>query len=427
MKNYLILALSIFISLNSNAAESPRPDFSFSSVNSAQVIELIYSQILKTDYVLDPEVLNDQRQVSFKYSPQNLAQPKVYVARFLSTLGFSVSTRDGVDFITKNRIAEASNEPKKYPYVYTPKYRDASQLARLLSPIFKYGTFAQNRSVANPALNQTAPALAQPAHAPRPVSDGSATSMMDMSSDFLVFNGPTFEIEQLKQLLPQLDTPVGIVNIQSVLYEATTGKTEGSAIALVASILNAKLGLSFNSTTSANVNSLQATVKSGGFNAVLNVLNSDSQFKAITSPNLRIKSGSSGMLSFGQSVPTLGAISTTAVSQVQSVVYQNAGLILSLSPIVRDSSIDLKIDQQVSSFAQTTTGVNGSPTLTKRQVQTDVSLNDGEIIILGGLNQSNDTRVSVGLPVLPSFLNSNSSDSSSTELLLILQVQKVKS
>ena len=131
-------------------------------------------------------------------------------------------------------------------------------------------------------------------------------------------------------------------------------------------------------------------------------------------------------MSYGQSVPTLGAISTTAVSQVQSVVYQNAGLILSLAPIVHENSIDLKINQQISSFATTTTGVNGSPTLTKREVQTDVVASDGEIILLGGLNQSNDSAVSQGLPGLPDILNAHSSNKSNIELILVLQVNKIK-
>lgn len=45
------------------------------------------------------------------------------------------------------------------------------------------------------------------------------------------------------------------------------------------------------------------------------------------------------------------------------------------------------VDQQISDFASTRSGVNNSPTLTKRSLITTVSTRDGELIVLGGLTQ----------------------------------------
>lgn len=46
---------------------------------------------------------------------------------------------------------------------------------------------------------------------------------------------------------------------------------------------------------------------------------------------------------------------------IQSVEYRSAGVILSVTPQIFDAGIDLHVDQQISDFVRTETGVNGSP------------------------------------------------------------------
>ncbi|OWY29303.1 bacterial type II and III secretion system family protein [Herbaspirillum robiniae] len=69
--------------------------------------------------------------------------------------------------------------------------------------------------------------------------------------------------------------------------------------------------------------------------------------------------------------------------------------------------------------------MNGSPTLNKREVQTNVSLSDGEIIVLGGLAENKETYGRTGFSFLPSFFRSNNSETSRSEILLVLQLTKV--
>lgn len=110
---------------------------------------------------------------------------------------------------------------------------------------------------------------------------------------------------------------------------------------------------------------------------------------------------------------------------VQSVDYRSSGVILGLSPTVRDEGVELLVEQQISDFARTETGVNNSPTLTKRSLTTTVNAGDGELIVLGGLTQEKNSSSSSGLSFLPSFMRSDSRDDSRTELLLLLQVDRV--
>ena len=72
--------------------------------------------------------------------------------------------------------------------------------------------------------------------------------------------------------------------------------------------------------------------------------------------------------------------------------YRSSGVILDLRPVVRDQGIDLTVFQQISSFAATTTGVNTSPTLQKREITTTVGVRDGEMVVLGGLSDERSTE-----------------------------------
>ncbi|UVJ46403.1 hypothetical protein NVV94_13250 [Pseudomonas sp. LS1212] len=87
--------------------------------------------------------------------------------------------------------------------------------------------------------------------------------------------------------------------------------------------------------------------------------------------------------------------------------------------------LDLTIDQQVSNFVATTTGVNNSPTLTKRQLTTDVQMRSGEVVILGGLTEEKTTGAQTGLSFLPSMFRSKVSESSKSEILLVIQLMKI--
>lgn len=120
-----------------------------------------------------------------------------------------------------------------------------------------------------------------------------------------------------------------------------------------------------------------------------------------------------------------GSILTNATGQAQqSIEYRSAGTIFEVSPRVRDKSIDVDLFQQISTFVATQTGVNGSPTLNKREIRTSLTVEDGEILVIGGLNDVKEDASKSGLWFLP-FATSKSSSSSNTELLVILEVKRI--
>lgn len=385
--------------------------FDFQAIGVAQVIQLIYSEALSTAYVIDPDVLSDGRSVSFRYSSDK-GDLRVFIKSFLDALGYAVETRLGVDFIAKRKEPDHV-EIEDDAFVYRPRYRDVPYLARLLAPLFK-GTFSINRSIRSTEVVKT----------DKPVPDGSAASLVDQSSDTLIFSGSVKEVEKLKRLLVQVDMAVGEVLVRGVVYEVNDTDKAGSAIGALVNVMGSKLSAGLG--TLDNLGTF-LRFKSTSFEAIYSALSSDSRFKVLSSPTLRIRSGASGTFSVGQDVPVLGSLSYPqgAGQAVQSVEYRSSGVLFGIQPTVRDSVIDLAIDQQLSNFIATTTGVNNSPTLTKRALKTSVGVQDGDVIVLGGLTENKETHSRDGLSFLPRFFDSTGSEKSKTEILLVLQVERI--
>lgn len=406
------LAMHLVLGLLQPAYAAPVASFDMRAANVAEVLQLIYGEALNRPYVLDPEVLVDERLVSFRYK-NGQGDLQAFLGGFLESLGYVVERKGGVDFVRKRKVEEAP-PPETRLHLYRPHYRDVSYLARVLAPLFK-GSFSVNRSVR--ATGHSMPE--------GDVPSGSAAALIDQDADVLLFSGTETEIERLQELLPQVDAAMGEVLVRGVVYEVSNTDKSGSAFGLLANLLNGKLNVGIGTAVGNMGNFIQ--LKHTALDAMYSMLETDSRFKIVSSPSLRIQSGSRGVFSVGQEVPVLGALSFPqgAGQAVQSVEYRSSGVIFDIRPTVRDTVIELEISQQLSDFIKTTTGVNNSPTLTKRELKTTVGLQDGDVIVLGGLTESKVSRSRDGLSFLPSFLHTQGHEESGADILLVLQVQRI--
>jgi general secretion pathway protein D len=414
MKYLFWLLMFIAVPCFSSATDisKQKPALDFRSVNVAEVIGLVYMEAIKVPYVLAPEILRDERMVSFRFDAAQ-GDMRVFWNGFLESLGYSVVQRSGVDFIgpKKEQVVEVEDEL----FVYRPMHRPVSYFVDLLQSGFKPGSFGIQRSVSPSTAGEKVPSDA-------PL--GSAAATVNVDADVLLFHGTKQDVARIKAVLPLVDTAVGEVVVKAIVYEVTTGRSKESAFSLALSILGGRLGVSIGGAeTLANA----LTIRSRSIEAVLSAFEGDTRFKAVSTPTIRVKSGQRAQLMVGQDVPTLGSVSYSQGSNaaVQSVEYRSSGVILNLAPTVREAGIDVVVDQQISDFARTESGVNNSPTLTKRSLSTTVSMLDGELVVLGGLTQDRNQGSDGGQSFLPKFMRSSSSSDSRTEVLLMLQVSRL--
>jgi type II secretory pathway component GspD/PulD (secretin) len=372
------------------------------------VVALIYREVLRSPYVLGPEVYADRRLVSVRIQCSE-TQAVTDAQRYLSALGMVVRERDGIQQIRYR-------EEPRHVYVYKPRYRDVAYLRELVRPIVAREPGALAGAGAQPMPQDQGIDAGQA----RP---GTAAGLMDSRSDQFVYFGTADTIAKLQSILPTLDQPAGEVDVRATVYEVTSGRQDGSALQLAAKLASSRFGGSVDWTPAA-AGGGSISIKGADFSAVAAVLSSDNQFRTVSSPAVRAKSGTSTEFTSGEQVPVLGNVSYAgAVGQpVQSVEYKDSGVIFKVKPEVRDGGIDLQIEQELSSFVNTTTGVNASPTLVKRSLKSSLSAENGEIIILGGLAQTKAGGTSRGILGIPL---ERADEDSRVEVLLVLQVQRV--
>jgi general secretion pathway protein D len=149
------------------------------------------------------------------------------------------------------------------------------------------------------------------------------------------------------------------------------------------------------------------------FVALLRALRGDGHTNIISTPSIVTLDNEEAKIEVAQEVPFLtGQFATTgtgggtanSVNPFQTIQRQKVGTILKITPqiISEDGSVMLKIDQEASSLAQGTQGAVDLIT-NKRTLTTKVLVEDGGLIVLGGLVSDDLTEGQNRVPLLGSI------------------------
>lgn len=387
-------------------AQDNRVKVEIEGVPLSECVQLLYREVLARPFVLSPEVYSDRRLTTIRIDADR-ATAQSDARRYLRALGYDTRDVDGVDQVKLRK------EPRRV-FVYRPRYRDVAYLTDQVR-VMVSSTVASAGGI--PVSDDERPAMGTQ----RP---GTAAALFDRAADTFVYYGTEEEISRLQQVLPQLDTPVGEVDVRATVFEVTRQKSDGSAIQVAANVLSKRLGASID-WTPASAGGGTIKLSGGDFSAVVGALSQDTSFRTVSAPQVRAKSGTETAFTSGEQVPTLGQVSYAgqAGQPVQSVEYRDSGVLFKVRPTVRQGDvIDLALNQELSNFTATQNGVNGSPTLVKRSLTSTLSLRSGEVAVLAGLRQRKAGGGSRGILGIP--LETTGEDTE-VEVLLLLQVVRV--
>ena len=112
-----------------------------------------------------------------------------------------------------------------------------------------------------------------------------------------------------------------------------------------------------------------------------------------------------------------------SASWVEVTHTTGSGLGISLAANLLGSKFAASLGSTNSGSALSITGVAGSPTLIKRQVKTVVTIGDGEVLLIGGLNDNQSTKSTSGWSFLPASWASKSDSGVQTDLVLVLSAK----
>ena len=224
------------------------------------------------------------------------------------------------------------------------------------------------------------------------------------------------EYEQIRKLLKDLDVPPRQVLIEAKIYEVTLTGALASGVAaflqkkagagsdrLLAGSFNTQGNIGFSLSTGALVG------KSRELLAFLTAQEDNRRARVISAPSIIATDSIPASINVGSEVPTLASQAVAGGIQMggnslfaNTVQSRQTGVTLSITARVNPSGIvTLVINQDVSApQAPAANAAIQSPSFSRRSVQTQVTLQDGDTIAIGGIINESDTYSTAGIPFL---------------------------
>jgi general secretion pathway protein D len=326
-----------------------------------------------------------------------------------------------------------------------------------------------------PSLNQTGSQNASSA-ATAPITPSGAPStggfiQADPATNSLIITAPEPLYRQVRSMIDQLDGRRAQVYIESMIVEVTGtneaafgfqwqgligGKNDTNTIiggtnfsttagnVATNNIIPLAVGIAGGATTAA---AAAATVSSGfniglvrnyggvfGLSAIAQFLQSQANTNITSTPNLVTLDNEEAKIIVGSNVPFLtGQFTATGGSAIsspfQTIERKDVGITLRIKPqISEDGSIRMSIFQESSSIiAQATGTANAGPTTNKRSIESNVVVEDGQILVLGGLiedryiDDTSKVPLLGDIPYIGALFRSQSRSKTRTNLMVFLR------
>lgn len=192
----------------------------------------------------------------------------------------------------------------------------------------------------------------------------------------------------------ELNTTTTTVNGTTTVTSTNSGISDSLAQSAIGSILGSSGGFGG---FAANLG------RDGIFGAIINAVKSDTTSNLLQSPHVVVLDNTPARILVGQEIPiTTGqALSQNFDNAFRTVQRENVGIELEVRPQVNTSgAIKLFLRQQVSSIAGPVSQDNSDLILNKREIETTLTVDDGQIAVIGGLLDDNERRTIEKVPLL---------------------------
>ncbi|MCW6535243.1 type II secretion system secretin GspD [Sphingomonas lycopersici] len=239
------------------------------------------------------------------------------------------------------------------------------------------------------------------------VAEVSDTTANKLGFQFLLGNlkGGAFGATSFSSSAPNLLTVAGAIGARQLATTTTTVNGTTTVTQTNNSISDALAQQAVNSIlgTSGGLAGWGGKIGDTIFGAIINAVKSDNTSNLLQAPSLITLDNQEARILVGQEIPiTTGqALSQNFDNAFRTVQRENVGIQLEVRPQVNSSgSIKLFLHQQVSSIAGPVSSDNSDLILNKREVETTLTVDDGQIAIIGGLLDDNERRTIEKIPLL---------------------------
>lgn len=272
--------------------------------------------------------------------------------------------------------------------------------------------------------------------------EGKITIIPDEDTNALIVRTNPKNYPPILELLKKLDQMPKQVLIEVLILDVTVDEQTQAGLewALEGKVENA--GFSSGSDTGsglgAGIGSMTSIFASPGFSfflgnasklkTVLRAFAMNSKANLISNPILVTSDNKAASISVTDEIPIQSTTITTPTAGqplTQSTIeFRSVGVKLNILPKINSQNfVNLKIDQEIS---KTGPVIGNTTSFNTRSIQTEVVVKDNQVLVMGGLMQTNITEAYRGIPILMdipilgALFRSKNTSTSKTELMIFI-------
>lgn len=298
------------------------------------------------------------------------------------------------------------------------KNAEAVKLAQTLRAVLSGDTSAT--ASAGAAGTPGSPATSSAAAGPT----GGGMIQADAATNALIITAPSNVYNNMRAVIDMLDVRRAQVFVEALVAEVSADKAADFGVqwmgASAANSAGDQVGGGTNfGGTGTNIIGIATNplsvgpglsvgvVKGGNLGVLARAMQSDTDTNILSTPNLMMLDNEEAKIIIGENVPFItGSQNGTAANPnpFQTIERKDVGLILKIKPQISEGgTVKMLIFQEVSSVKETTVTTattSAGPTTVKRSIDTTVLVDDGQILVLGGLIQDRVEKSEFKVPLL---------------------------
>jgi general secretion pathway protein D len=383
------------------------------------------------------------------------------------------------------RLDGQASSVQQNVFVYRPQYRDASELAKVLSSLFSAGgsagkpafsgdtglsakmgasTSGSSSSSSSSSTTDTGSNSSNQANSTEaPIDDVTGASSdgtggggdttakaapdvidltsgqaqnqpnirisADMANNTVVTYTDQETYKQVLAALQRLDAQPYQVAIQATIAEVTLNDKLEYGVQYYFKDANLGVGMPGAGLAASNLGSGFNFIMGSNSNPnlIVSALNKVTDVEVLSSPSLVVMENQTANLQVGNDVPVeIGTATTDGGTTSTQVEYRSTGIILKVTPRIGDNgSVTMKVAQEISDVTNTTSTLN--PTFSKRSVSSQISVVSGQTVVLAGLITTQKSKDRSGLPLLARLpiigdaTSTNSKTGKRSELVVLIK------
>ena len=282
---------------------------------------------------------------------------------------------------------------------------------------------------------------------------------IDELNNALVIAAPSAVIREIQSVVAKLDRARPQVLIEAVIAELSeeqardvsaqlviTGKNRGGYITNFDGVLAGLLGTAFGGGESVGAAQIAGSLPQSvigvvgdfdsktnrGMGLLVQAIKKDGRNKLLSTPSVITLDNEEASLTVGEQVPFptgsyANSNNSNSVNPFTTVNREDVGVMLKVKPqISKGNAVRLEIEQESSAVKTGTADSQLGATTTKSTIQTNVMIQDGELLVLGGLIEGttgeSESKVPFlgDIPILGNlFKSSNNSDREKVLMMFI--------